>query len=165
MTDSAGNSAGTLTLTADNIWVASQSILDQLNADPNFSGRDAALAANNGTANPDGFVGRGRSTPMSDRPCSSNSNTADAPGGLTVGDGGLTVTNTGATPATVVAYGSQKKSDGTTVSGADFFNAVTFGGRPAIPAARRSMAVASTTSAAVPNRLRRRSRPRLAASN
>ena len=42
--------AGTLTLNADNIWIAQQSILTQLEANPNFAGRDAALAVNSGTS-------------------------------------------------------------------------------------------------------------------
>ena len=48
---------GTLNLNAANVWIAQQSILTQLEANPNYSGRDAALAVNNGTSNLDGFVG------------------------------------------------------------------------------------------------------------
>src|SRR5207249_4365573 len=48
---------GTLTLNADNIWIADQAILTKLEADPNYSGRDAALSVNSGTSNLNGFVG------------------------------------------------------------------------------------------------------------
>ena len=59
MTDSSGGLAGALTLNASDIWVASQSIIDQLELDPNFTGRADALRTNTGPVNPDGYVRAG----------------------------------------------------------------------------------------------------------
>ena len=90
-----------------------------------------ALGANSGTANPDGFVRAGAiDANVGTTLFVQNSDTADDPAGMTVGDGGLEVTSTGSSPATVVAYGVQHKSDGSTVSGNDFFAATTFNGTP-----------------------------------
>ena len=47
--------SGLLTLSAENVWVAESAIIAQLESDPNFAGRDAALAASDGL-NPLGFV-------------------------------------------------------------------------------------------------------------
>ena len=56
MHDNANQVAGTLNLNAANVWIADQAILTQLEADPNYAGRDAALAVNSGASNLDGFV-------------------------------------------------------------------------------------------------------------
>jgi hypothetical protein len=130
MTDSADKLSGSLDLTAHDIWVAEQALIDKLNADPNFAGRDAALATNNGTNNPAGYVGAGgvTVTMLGSSLFVQNSGTAAQPGGISVGDGGLTVINNGTTAAPVTVFGQQVKSDGTVNSGNAFFGAVEFGG-------------------------------------
>ncbi|HET7605102.1 MAG TPA: hypothetical protein VFK28_03410, partial [Sphingomicrobium sp.] len=125
MTDSTGALAGTLNLTAHDVWVADQAILDQLEADPNFAGRNDALFANSGTDNQAGSLQAGGI--LVDLLGSSlmvqNSGTTDSPAGISVGDGGLTIVNEGAEPATVVLFG-RAVSGGTTTGGDDFAEAV-----------------------------------------
>ena len=48
--------SGLLTLTSDNIWAGSQSLLDQLNANVNFAGRDALVGTNPGADVPEGYL-------------------------------------------------------------------------------------------------------------
>src|SRR5205085_3982355 len=122
--NSAGQLGGSLFFIAPNVWITSQSILSQLEADPNFAGRDAALANNSGQPNPLGFVGANGITVI---PGSTffvqNSGTANDMGGITAGDRGLFIENAnGLDPATglqkpvaVTIYGRQVKSDGTTI--------------------------------------------------
>jgi hypothetical protein len=130
MTDSNGDLAGTLELTAHDIWVADQSVIDQLEADPNFNGLEDALATNNGAVNPEGYIRAGgvTATMLGSSFLVQNSGTPDALAGLTVGDGGLTIVNEGADPATVIIYGQQVRGDGTVLSGDAFFDEVAFGG-------------------------------------
>ena len=128
MTSSSGNLAGTLELTADNIWVAEAAIIDQLESNPDFAGRDEALATS-GTADPDGSVGAGAiEANVGDSLLVQNSNTATQPAGVAVGDGGMTVNNTGSDPATVVIYGRQTSSDGSVTEGPAFVEDVDFEG-------------------------------------
>ena len=130
VTDSAGNLAGTLELTAHDIWVADQTVIDQLEANSNFAGLETALATNNGPVNPDGYIQAGgvTATMLGSSLLVQNSGTAENPAGLTVGDGGLTVINLGNDPATVIVYGQQMNSDGTVVGGDAFVQNVDFSG-------------------------------------
>ena len=110
--------AGTLNLNADNVWIAQQSILTQLEADPNYAGRDAALAVNSGTSNLNGFVGADTvSMNVSSTLFGQNSGVSNDMAGITVGDGGFSVASTGASPAMITAYGRQMNSDGSSVTG------------------------------------------------
>jgi filamentous hemagglutinin family protein len=103
MTDPAGNLGAGLVLDAPNLWIASQSILSQLEADPNFAGRDSQLGANSGTSNPLGFVGVGGiSALFTGTFFVQNSGTATDMGGLSVGDRGLFVENFGTSAAAAV---------------------------------------------------------------
>jgi hypothetical protein len=122
MTGTGGSLAGTLALTAHNVWVADGALLAQLQADPNFPGRDAALATNNGAANPGGYLQAGGVVVAMTGSSFlvQNSGTSDQPAGLTVGDGGLTILNTGSDAATVILSGRQVTSGGTTVDGNAF---------------------------------------------
>jgi filamentous hemagglutinin family protein len=130
ITDTAGHLAGTLQLTAHDIWVATQAIIDQLTANPNFAGRNAALAVNGGTSNPGGFVRAGAVgvTMLGSTLFVQNSGTAADPGGISVGAGGLTITNSGTAPATVVGFGRRENNDGTTIGGDSFFSQIVFAG-------------------------------------
>jgi filamentous hemagglutinin family protein len=122
MTNSAGQLSGSLSLKAHDVWVASQSLLDQLEADPDFEGRDDALATNDGEVNPDGYVQAGgiTVTMLGSSFMVQNTGTADDFAGLSVGDGGLTIVNQGNDPATVILFGRKVGSDGTVVGNDDF---------------------------------------------
>jgi filamentous hemagglutinin family protein len=123
MVDSSEQYAGTLNLNADNIWVASSGVLSQLEEDPNFSGRDLALATNSGSVISDGFVRAGAVTAdIRDTIFVQNSGTSDDFAGITVGDGGLAIVSSSEGGAAVDVYGRQVQSDGTVVSGDDFAN-------------------------------------------
>jgi len=125
MTGPTGTLAGSLLFNAPNVWIAQGSILSQLEANPNFAGRDAALGINNGTSNPLGFVGaNGINIFVTSSFFVQNSGTANDMGGITPGDRGLFIdnANSGTTPAAVAVtiYGRQLKSDGTVVTNAAF---------------------------------------------
>ena len=130
--------AGSLTLSGANIWVADQSILTALEQDPTSVTADA-LAANSGTSKPDGYVSAGGvAVDVGSSFLVQNSGTLDDLGGITVGDGGLTI-NAGqaaagfarvaeATAPSFDIYGRQDKSDGTAVTGDAFAASVTTSG-------------------------------------
>jgi hypothetical protein len=125
ITDNTGALTGKLNLTAKDIWVASGSVLAQLEADPNFAGRDTALGTNSGTANQDGFLRAGTiSALIGDSLLVQNSGTTDLFAGIDTGAGGLSIETVGTTPATVVAYGRQTNPDGTVITNQDFLNSV-----------------------------------------
>jgi hypothetical protein len=127
MTATGGQLAGTLALTAHDIWIANQSIIDQLEANPNFAGRDEALATNDGAADPGGYVQAGAVdvTMLGSSFLVQNSGTSTDPAGISVGDGGLTIVNQGSDPATIIVNGLQVTSGGTVVGGDAFAGEVT----------------------------------------
>jgi filamentous hemagglutinin family protein len=122
MTDANGGLAGTLELTAHDIWVADQSVLGQLEQDPNPANLADLLATNNGADNQGGYLQAGgiTATMLGSSFLVQNSGTVDNLAGLTVGDGGLTIVNDGVDPANTIVYGRQVQSNGTVVSGAEF---------------------------------------------
>ena len=125
ISDPAGKLVGMLALNADNVWVGSGSILGQLEADSNFTGRNDALGSNAGTANQAGFLRGGTiDVGITGSFFVQNSGTADVGAGIDVGDGDLHITNTGTAPATVIAFGRKSPSTGAVLSGSDFFKAV-----------------------------------------
>jgi hypothetical protein len=130
MTDGNGAVSGTLALTAHDIWVADSALLDQLDAAPSFEGFEGPLGTNNGAVNPDGYLQAGgiTVTMLGSSFLVQNSGSAEQPGGLTVGDGGLHIVNQGSDPATVILFGQQKGGNGTVVTGDDFFEQVDFTG-------------------------------------
>jgi len=121
MSGGGGALAGTLALTAHNVWAADGALLAQLRADPNFAGRDTALATNNGATNPGGYLQAGavEVTMTGSSFLVQNSGSAGQPAGLTVGSGGLTIVNTGSDPAAVILSGRQV-TGGNTVDGNTF---------------------------------------------
>jgi hypothetical protein len=129
MTGPSGNLAGSLIFDTPNAWITSGAILQQLEQNPNFDGRDTELATNSGTSNPLGFVGADGITVLPGGTFFvQNSGTADDMGGISVGDAGLLLENVEAAAGSVTIYGRQIKSDGTTVAGTDFAGTVrTFG--------------------------------------
>lgn len=99
--------SGALDIQADNIHVASASLLDRLDQDANFAGRDQALAQVNGAARPEGYLQAGEiRLAASGSLLIQNSNDAGSFGGFTAGAGGMHVVAIGETqPVDVVIYG------------------------------------------------------------
>jgi hypothetical protein len=127
MAGSNGAPSGVLELNAANIWVGDQGLLDKLAADPNFGGRDDALATNNGQLNAAGNLKAGGMVLSVGKSLFvQNSGTDDQFAGITVGGGGLTVRSVSQTPATVVAYGRKINADGTVRFNTDFFEDIDF---------------------------------------
>ena len=133
MTNSSGALSGMLNLHGDNVWIASQSIISALEANPASVTPDQ-LAANSGTANPNGYVSAGGvAAQIGTSFLVQNSGTSADMAGISVGDGGLTIA-TNATAASVVPaagalplfniFGRQIRSDGTMLTGSDFVPAV-----------------------------------------
>ena len=123
----AGAPAGTLTVTAGDIWVADPALLGQLVANPNFAGRDDALDDNPGADQPrgameaDGVTLAPRTTLFVQ-----NSGTPAAFAGITVGQGGLTLQPSGDAPASVYAFGNRLNPDGSFTTNIPFFFQVNY---------------------------------------
>jgi hypothetical protein len=121
MTGTGGDLAGTLTLTGHDVWAADQATLVKLEADPNYAARDTDLANNPGTLKEGGYLeAAGIAVDLLGSSLMvQNSGTALQPAGLSIGSGGLTITNQGSDPATVIVYG-RAIAGGVTSSGRDF---------------------------------------------
>ncbi|HEX8442322.1 MAG TPA: hypothetical protein VF631_01610 [Allosphingosinicella sp.] len=92
MRDASNQLGGILQLMSDNIAVTDSALANQLAANPNFEGRDAALRTNNGAATPAGFIQAGGVQLLSGgRIFVQNTGTATEFAGLTVGGGGLLI--------------------------------------------------------------------------
>ena len=129
MTNSSGALSGILSLNADNVWIGTGAVLSQLEADFDFAGRAEALLSNGGNENLDGFVRAGQiDLTVGDSFIVQNSGTETDYAGIAVGDGGLNITNAEPDPLTVIIYGEQTKSDGTTIGGPDFAEVVVVDG-------------------------------------
>jgi len=129
MTNSAGNLAGILALTANNVWVGNGALLSQLAANLNFVGRDAALGTNSGTPNQQGFVRAGTIIAnVANSFLVQNSGTPQLFAGIDTGAGGLSLNSTGATPATLIVYGRQTTGNGVLITNEDFLGSVNVGG-------------------------------------
>jgi hypothetical protein len=124
-----GSADGSLDLSSRNIWAASSALLQQLAADPNFAGRDAALLVNDGPLNSRGSIEAGRATlSVGNSLFVQNSGAFLDYAGITVRDG-LTIVPTGAQPIQAFAFGRRINADGSAVTGNNFFRQVTFTGR------------------------------------
>jgi hypothetical protein len=122
-----GAPSGVLALNANKIWSGDQSLLQQLATNPDFAGRDAALAANSGPDNPAGNLSAGSmSLGVGQSLFVQNSGTATEFAGITVGAGGLTIHSTGSAPAAIVAYGRKLNADGSVSTGVDFLGQIIF---------------------------------------
>ncbi len=125
--DTSGAPTGLLSLNSGNIWVADAALIAQLQADPNFAGRNAELAdAIAGSDDPLGYVRAG--TVNIEVGNSLNTGTTAQPGGILVGSGGLSIT---APPAQsgaldIFAYGARLDGTGALVTGEAFFNEINF---------------------------------------
>ena len=131
--DSAGNPTGQLFLGSPDIWVADADTIADLQANRNFAGRDEQLATPfAGSDDPLGYLGAGSiSIGVSNSLLVRNTGTADEPGGILVGSGGLSIFgaegSSGTTgPIEVFAYGRQQNPDGSFTTGQAFYNLVNF---------------------------------------
>ena len=128
MIDNSEEPSGILELTAGHIWIGDQELLDALNEDVNFSGRDEALATNNGGNNPEGnVIAGGMLLTTGETLFVQNSGTDSDFAGLTIGAGELAIRSSGEQPVTVIAYGQRRNSNGTFTGGTEFFGQVDFG--------------------------------------
>ncbi len=125
------NPTGLVSLTADNIWIGDADLIAQLQADPNFVGRDDQLSVTAaGSEEPLGFL-RGGSVELSVSTSLlvRNTGTATEQAGILVGDGGLSIFNSdpmSGVELDVFAYGARRQTDGTFVTGEAFFGEVNF---------------------------------------
>ena len=133
--DADGNPAGVLELTANNLWVGDADLIGQLQADPNFAGRDEALkSAAAGSDDPLGYIRGGSiNIGVGETLFVRNTGTSEAPGGILIGDGTLSIrsesftdSSSSSTPISVFAYGAKRNSDGTLVTGEAFYDLVNF---------------------------------------
>ena len=128
--DAAGMTDGSVNLTSNNIWSASQALLDQLRANSNFAGRDDALTANGGPVEERGYIEAGDVTLFArDSLFVQNSGTAASFAGITVRENTLRIVPTGAQPLRVFAFGRRINPDGSFVTNNAFFNEAQYDGR------------------------------------
>ena len=125
--DAAGLPAGSLDLVSRNIWSASQRLIDQLRADPDFAGRDDELLVNDGPEAPRGYIEAGDVLLFAgDTLFVQNSGTATFFAGITVLENTLTIIPTGVDPLQVLAFGRRVNADGSYVTNDRFFQEVDF---------------------------------------
>lgn len=121
-----GAPGGSVALHADDIWSASQAIIDQLLANLTFTGRNEALLAPPSQPQERGFIEGGEVTLAVSRSLLvQNSGPAGAFGGITVGAGGLTVQAAGS-GVDVYAFG-RRADGGAFVTNSAFFRETEFG--------------------------------------
>jgi hypothetical protein len=133
--NAAGAPGGRVRLTSANIWSASQTIINQLIADPNFAGRDAALLNNTGPVQPRGYIEAADVVlQVGSTAFVQNSGTVpaffgdgNAYAGILVSRNTLTVTPTGTQPIQVYAFGRSVDANGNSSLNDDFFRQVAFG--------------------------------------
>lgn len=123
-----GLPGGTLGIASANIWSATQSIIDQLVANPNFAGRNEALRTNSGATAERGYIEGGEILlRVGDTLLVQNSGTADTFAGITVVQNTLTVQPTSTDPVDVYAFGRRINADGSFVTNSPYFREVEFG--------------------------------------
>ena len=133
--DDTNNPIGTIGLDAANIWIADAATIAQLQADPNFTGRNDQLAvAVSGSDDPLGYLRANNiMIGVSQTLLVRNTGTAEAPGGITIGDqgeNGLSIDRSSDPQVIqeldVFAYGRQQLANGGATIGEPFFNTVGF---------------------------------------
>ncbi len=128
--DTSGMTDGTLEIRSNNVWSASAALLQQLTADPNFAGRDAALLVNDGPVNLRGSIEAGDVTlRVGETLFVQNSGSAFDFAGITVRENTLTIVPTGSQPIQAYAFGRRINPDGSFVTNNSFFKEVEFVGR------------------------------------
>lgn len=92
MTDASGLLSGQLTLSSSNIVAAALDLAEQIAANPEFEGRDEALATNPGAVNPAGYIQAGGISLLSSgRLLIQNTGTSEDFAGITAGGDGLII--------------------------------------------------------------------------
>ena len=132
--DADGNPTGTLALFSDNIWAADAETIAQLQANPDFAGRNDLLSsAAPGSDDPLGYLRAGSMNLfVGDTLYVRNTGTTAEPGGILVGEGGLRIVGASSGESSsggaidVFAYGRQRNADGSFVTGEAFFDLVNF---------------------------------------
>ncbi|HET9426906.1 MAG TPA: hypothetical protein VFO69_00960, partial [Allosphingosinicella sp.] len=125
--DASGMTDGSIEIRSNNVWSASPAVLQQLAADSNFAGRDAALLVNDGTVNPRGSIEAGDVTlRVGETLFVQNSGSVLGFAGITVRENTLTIVPTGSQPIQVYAFGRRINPDGSFVTNNDFFREVAF---------------------------------------
>lgn len=125
---SSNSPGGTLSITADNVFVATSALLSQLANDPNFLGRDEALGTPTGAGTASIQAHRFEFS-VADRLLIQNNGTAATPAGFFVDQGEFVITPTGvsatgaASPLGMVIYGALDSPTGV-ISGAPVRDAV-----------------------------------------
>ncbi|WP_310467439.1 hypothetical protein [Sphingomonas sp.] len=118
--------AGTLLLTAADIWSGDQALLDALNLDPSYAGRNDALTTNPGADDQRGrIVAGGIEITVGNSLLVQNTGTAASPAGINVGAGGLVVRSS-SPDTTVFAFGQGVNGDGTPLTGEAFVGTIDF---------------------------------------
>ncbi len=125
---SGGLPSGSIGMQSANIWSASQAIIDQLIASPNFEGRNDALLANSGDVQERGYIEAGDILlRVGSTLLVQNSGTEDRFAGITVTQNTLTVEPTSSGQIDVYAFGRRINADGTFVINTPYFREVAFG--------------------------------------
>lgn len=126
-----GLPGGNLEIAAANIWSASQAIINQLAADPNFAGRNEALLQNDGPVAPRGYIEGGEILlTVGQTLFVQNSGSVAEQAGITVVQNTLTIDPAG-TDVDVYAFGRRINPDGTFLINIPYFREVEFGNRNA----------------------------------
>ncbi len=128
--DANGAPIGSLSLTGNNIWVADDATITQLQGDIGFTGRDDQLASSvTGSDDPLGYIQAGGVTiDVGASLLVRNTGSTTEQGGILVGAGGLSILSsaTGAPQLDVFAYGRRQDAQGNFITGENFFNEVNF---------------------------------------
>lgn len=125
-----GLPAGSIGMQSTNIWSASQEIVERLIENPNFTGRNDALLANDGEVAERGYIEAGDVLlRVGSTLFVQNSGTGTDFAGITVTQNTLTVEPTSSGQIDVYAFGRRINADGTFVVNNAYFREVAFGAR------------------------------------
>lgn len=132
--DPDGNPTGSLQIFSNNIWAADAETIAQLQANPDFSGRNDLLSGPAaGSDDPLGYLRAGSmSLFVGETLYVRNTGNAAEPGGILVGEGGLRIVQLSDSQSSagdaidIVAYGRQRNADGSFATGEAFFELVDF---------------------------------------
>jgi hypothetical protein len=122
-----GKVGGVAAISAANIAVGTNSLLNQLTANPKFAGRDSLLASAPLTGSKlDGYLQAGQlKFTVGNTLLIQNSGSASTLAGFTVGSGGIQIASSGTSPIDVVIYGRAYDKNGIEIPTASIGSAVT----------------------------------------
>ncbi|MEZ5707793.1 MAG: hypothetical protein R3E02_00220 [Blastomonas sp.] len=127
-----GNSpGGILNLTGENIYIVSDAILSELADDPDYAGRDAALAISLSTPRPDGVVQAAvLNFNVTQRLLIQNTGASGTAAGFLTYDDGFNVIGPDVDPVDMVVWGQVLDSQGTPITNGNTRDAIYPGGAP-----------------------------------